>query len=102
MLKGIDVRQKINFSLPGDTEPKTVFVLRPLTSIEMMEFSDVNSESKSKALKFYIETSLVEVQNFVTDNVKEVVDYVDAKTLGELIGKLNEINHLTQAESKNS
>jgi predicted transcriptional regulator of viral defense system len=102
MLKGIDVRQKINFSLPGDTEPKTVFVLRPLTSIEMMEFSDVNNESKTKALKFYIETSLVEIQNFVTDNVKEVVDCIDTKTLGELIGKLNEINHLTQDEAKNS
>lgn len=103
MLKGIDIRQRIEFVSSQDTsEPKTVFVLRPLSSIEMMEFSSSSEKGNIAAMKFYLENSIVEVKNFLTENIEDAICSIDPMTLGEMITELNKINHITGDETKNS
>ena len=103
MLKGIDIRQRIDFVSSKDVgEPKTIFVLRPLSSIEMLEFSTASEKGQSFAMRFYLEKSIVEVKNFMTDNIEEAVSNIDPATLGELITELNEINYISGEDSKNS
>lgn len=103
MLKGIDIRQRFDFISSHDTgEPKTVFVLRPLSSLEMTIFSTLNENNPKEAFSFYLENSIVEIRNFDTKDVKEAVSMLDPVTLGELITKSNELNRVTRQEAKNS
>lgn len=96
MLKGIDVRQRIEFVSSQDTvEPKTVFVLKPLSSLDMSTLTGDNS------LQVYLEKSIVEIKNFETQDVKEAIAMLDPKTFAELISKINEINRFDKAEEKN-
>lgn len=103
MLKGIDIRQRIEFVSSKDTsEPKTVFVLRPLSSLEMIEFTALKEKGRIPRMKFYLETSIVEVKNFSTNNVIEAIDSIDMETLGEITSELTKINHPTESDIKNS
>jgi hypothetical protein len=103
MLKGIDTRQRIEFISSVDTEePNTVFVIRPLSALDMMAFTTVNESAPDAGLKLFLKRSLVEVRNFRTANIDEVIDSLDAVTLGELIGEINKVNNLSGGETKNS
>jgi hypothetical protein len=97
MLKGIDVNQRIEFvSKYDDTEPKTVFVLKPLSSLEMMTLGT------NESIEFYLEKSIVEVKNFDNKSVKEAISSVNVKVLGELIEQINRLNKLSdEQEIKN-
>ncbi len=100
MIKGIDVNQRIEFSLTSDKdEPKTVFVMKPLSGLEMMEFS---TGAKADIINM-ISKSIVEVKNFLNANasVSEILNCLNIQDIGELINKVNEINMITRQDSKN-
>lgn len=101
MLKGIDARQRVEFSASNDTEPKTVFVLKPLTSLEMMSFVGIEND-QMKSMKAYLKYSIVEVKNYHIQNIDDLIDSLDPKTLGELILEINKLNNVGSSEAKNS
>lgn len=93
MLKGIDVNQRIEFISKYDTsEPKTIFILKPLSSFEMMELG------KLESIEFYLEKSIVEVKNFNGLDIKGSLSAISVKVLGELIECINKINKLSDEE----
>lgn len=103
MLKGIDIKQRIEFVSEKDTdEPKTVFVLRPLTSLEKLNFATASQENQSAGLEMYLRKSIVEVRNFHVSEIGEVIDSLPPETLGEIMIELNKINELSKNETKNS
>ncbi len=117
MKKGIDINQRINFTFQDDTsEPKTVFVLRPLARAEFLEFS---SGSDGKNLKItaeatygILERSTLEIQNYqIGDEVinakdaaakRRVFEALEIEDLSTLLSHILEINRLGKAEQKNS
>lgn len=68
MLKGINVKQRFEYSAPNDKENPTVFVLKPLTSFERFNLSQ-NLENGVLKLngKSALETFLV-----VVDEIKNI------------------------------
>ena len=105
MLQGIDVRERINFTFPNDTtDPKTVFVLKPLTSIEKTVFSTMMNagSDKADAFQFYLKHSIVEIKDFKATNIEEALWIIDENALGELLVALNKLNGFTKEEAKNS
>jgi hypothetical protein len=104
MLQGIDVRERINFTFSNDkTEPKTVFILKPLTSIEKTIFSQMMNESndKAEAFLFYLKRSIVKIKEFKTTDVNEALEIIDETSLGEVLVALNKLNGFTKVEAKN-
>lgn len=99
MLKGIDTNQRIEFSYSKDTEePRTIFVLRPLSGAEMLEFTGTTAE-----IVKMVELSLVEVKNYPTGGTPaEILKTLELGVLGELIKKVNEICRLSEQDAKNS
>ncbi len=98
MIKGIDVNQRIEFLSKFDnSEPKTVFVLRPLSGFEMMEFS----EGRKEDIYNMILKSVVEVKNFEDNNIEKAINSLGIRVIGELIQFINEINNITEQDAKN-
>lgn len=105
MIKGIDVNQRIEFSLSvDDSEPKTIFVLRPLTAGEMMDLSSMTGKSAAERSFNLLEKSIVEVKNYDHGNkaISDIVQTLPIVAINELSLKIAEINHLNEAERKNS
>lgn len=113
MITGIDINQRIEFTLSFDTsEPKTIFILRPLSASELMEFS-INKEMKEITKIFMmIEKCIVEIKNYkigekiinISDEneKRDIIKSLPVNVINELSIKLTEINHLTDIERKNS
>jgi hypothetical protein len=102
MLKGISSKQRIEFvSSVDESDPKTTFILRPLTCLEMMEMADLNAKGQIASITFYLTRSIVEVKNFSCSAVDEVIKEIDSSTMAELINELNRINHVSGEERKN-
>lgn len=100
MIKGIDVDQRIEVSLSSDQEEvKTIFVIKPLSGLEIMEFSNGTKED----IFNMIVKSIVEVKNFNPQGIttQEVIQRLEISDLGELINKINSINHITRQDQKN-
>ena len=99
MLKAIDVNQRIEFSSKDDkSDPKTIFVFRPLSGIEMLQFSQGSKED----IRNMLVKSLVEVKGYDHTDIEQVVDSLPLNVVGELIQKVNAINNFTGEEEKNS
>lgn len=94
MLYGVDINQRVEFISSRDiSDPKTVFVLRPLGGLELARIGDTD-----KAL---IE-AIVEIRNMPDGMTKE--DYVsslDSISLWELVSKANVLNKVTGQDEKN-
>jgi len=103
MIQRIDVNKRIDFVCPSDTsEPKTVFVLRPLSSSEIMNDASNDKEKISKAMDM-LEKSIVEVRNGGEYKSKrELIDTLPMDIIGDLSNKVTELNHLTKELAKNS
>lgn len=102
MLKGIDIRQRVEFVSTQDTsEPKTIFVLKPLTSLEQMEFIGIPSGSMDSIL-YYLTKSIVEIKNYSTQDIKEAINSISPIVLGELTQEINKLNNISGGEAKNS
>ena len=103
MLKGIDIRQRIEFvSKKDESEPKTVFVLQPMSTLDKMQFSTMISEDYSKALRFYLKKSIISITNFISNDIDEAIEMLDMDVMDELTKELNKINNVSDEERKNS
>lgn len=95
MLSGIDVNQRIEFISSWDTtEPKTVFVFKPLAGFEMIKLSEVGFDVQQ-----FLEKTIVEIVGVADKSA--FLNSLSVKILGELINKANEINKITEQETKN-
>lgn len=107
MLKGIDVNQRIEFVSKEDkSDPKTVFVLRPFSGIEMVSMSQFFDEGKmvlsGEGILSFLEKSVVEIKNFKEGlSVKEILSQLSGVVLGELVNEISLINNLTGQDQKN-
>lgn len=107
MLKGIDVNQRIEFVSKEDkSDPKTVFVLRPFSGIEMVSMSQFFDSGKmtlsGDGIVAFLEKSIVEVKNFKDGmSVKEIISQLSGAVLGELVNEIAAINNITGQDQKN-
>lgn len=107
MIKGIDVSQRVEYTFPHDTdEVKTVFVFRPLTSIEMMDLvSDGEGQEvklKGKDIFKYLELSIAEIRNFPITDVKQALPTLKIGDLTLLVKEMDRINKMSAGEAGNS
>lgn len=107
MLKGIDVNQRIEFVSKDDvSEPKTVFILRPFSGIEMVSMSQFFDSGKmalsGDGVVAFLEKAIVEIKNFKDGlSVKEAIQQLSGNVLGELVNEIASINNLTGQDQKN-
>lgn len=100
MLEGIDLNQRIEFVSSYDKlEPKTVFVLRPLSGVELLGLGGTIEGGKIKLTRDYIldliSKSLVEIKNSESGKTnQEMVESLNFLVLGELINRIADINSL--------
>lgn len=105
MLKGININQRIEFISSKDNgEPKTIFVLKPLTGEDKANFCD-NGEVKLSGTKLYdfIVSSIVEIKNFDIDGSirDKLVAIEDDAVIAELVTEIGRINNMTRQDQKN-
>lgn len=118
MIKGIDINQRINFSFKNDqSEPKTVFVLRPLSPTEFSEFSKFDPETKTAIVSKDSIISVLcnavdEIRNYqigekTIDSAKdketkrEVFMSLPMAELNEVFSEIIAMNKLGDIEAKN-
>jgi hypothetical protein len=107
MITIIDVKQRIDFVSKFDTtEPKTVFVLRPLSGSELLEMSGSveNGEINitGRFMYSFLEKSIVEIKNGPEQMiVSEVIKGLSAGVISELVTLITKINHMTKDDEKN-
>lgn len=108
MIKGIDVNQRIEFSLSSDTdEVKTIFVFKPLSSEEIIDYAgdaqDGSLVLKGEKLFDFLAKSIVEIKNYdlTKENIKDTIKTLDVKTINELVGEAGKINKITENDKKN-
>jgi hypothetical protein len=98
MIRGIDINERTEFTYSKDTaDVKTVFVLRPLTGAEMLDFTGTRED----ILKM-VRMSVVEVKNLDGSADADLIDKLDIGVLGELIQAVNKVCQLTPGDAKNS
>lgn len=99
MLKGIDPNERVEFiSSYDNSEPKTVFILRPLTGMEMS-----GGLSSKEDIFRMVSVSVVEIKNMPEGQSKEdFIKSLPLLPLGELVQKCNELNKITGQDAKNS
>ena len=99
MLTGINVNERVEFSSKFDkNDPKTVFILRPLTGLEMLKFSSGSIEDIVKM----VEASIVSVTDFSgAKEIRDVINSLQMNVLGEVIQAINAINKVTEQDVKN-
>jgi hypothetical protein len=95
MIEGINVNQRVSFVCECDkTEPKTEFILKPLSGFEMMEIW-----SDGYAAEKFLKKSIVEIKGISDKDA--FLDSMPTIVLGELLKKANELNGLSEQEAKN-
>jgi hypothetical protein len=102
MLKGIDTRQKIEYSLESDTDPKTVFVLKPLSGLDKITLTAAYAKSQEDGIRLFLRKSIVEIKNYSTADIDEAIETFSDEVIGELMGEINNINAKTGDDEKNS
>ena len=112
MLTAINVAQRIEFSSPRDTgETKTIFILRPLSGLEMLEFRQFVKDGQINISGDYIvkllNMSIVEVKNLNgLENrdhmdIEKVLKILDIQIITELIAEIGKLNNLREQDRKN-
>lgn len=97
MLVGIDLTQRIEFTSKDDkTEPKTIFILKPLSARERMSMSN-----KDEILFDMVNTSVVEIRNCNDKTKEEYLESLPLDTLVEIGMKVNNISGITDDDKKN-
>ena len=108
MLEGIDSRQRIEYSLKRDKdEPKTLFVIKPLTGIAMLNLADVYKDGQIKMrgsdIVELLDSSIDEIKNHPdveTCGKRKVIESLELQDLEELINKVTEVNNITDSDKK--
>jgi len=107
MLKGIDLAQRIDFSSSFDIEePKTIFVLRPLSGVEVLSMAKFVSgtEISSDYLLELLKASVEEIKNPDIKEKHKVIEFLSSlkpNVLMELVNETSSINKLSAVEEKN-
>ena len=107
MLKGIDINQVSEFSIKNDSDPKTIFLLKPLTGYEMLEASQkLKGETSINA--DYVEAVLDKAITGIKDpdisevnDINKFVEGLDSLVLIEIVTEVIRINDVSDDESKN-
>lgn len=107
MIKGIDVNQRIEFVSKNDTEePKTIFIIRPLTGEEKANFQDEGkAEIRLSGTRMYdfLAASVVEIRNFnIEGDMRTKLNSIgDDALLAELIEAIGNLSNMTRQDQKN-
>jgi hypothetical protein len=107
MLQGININERIEFiSKDDNSEPKTIFVLKPFSGVDMLnisqQFKDGRLILSGEEILTILEKSIVEIKNFSEAiPIKEIISRLPGTILGELITKIGIINNLTKEDQKN-
>ena len=107
MLKGIDLSQRVEFSCKEDKDNPTIFILRPLSGIEMMNMSQFMEGKVLKISGDYVisllEKTIVEIKNpdIKGEDVKEFVKSLSPIIIMEIMSEVGKINNITESEEKN-
>lgn len=106
MLQPIEISQRFEFiSKEDNTEPKTVFVIKPLSTREMFslmpESSDGQIKLSSEKIFKLLEASIVEIRNFKDGAVNDLIPLIPAQSLTELVQEIAKINKMTGQDQKN-
>lgn len=108
MITGIDVNQRIEFSLAEDlSEPKTIFIFKPMTGADMMKLSDGvdGNQLKFSGEKLFdlLEIAIVEIRNFEpAGTVREILKSLPPMAFTQIVNQAISINRLTGQDIKNS
>jgi hypothetical protein len=97
MINIIDINQRVEFISKVDTsEPKNVFVIRPLSGIEMMEYGNLGD--KENLYKF-LDAGITEVRNTPVSK-QDFIKSLPLDVLTELIIFMTNLNNLTPEDKK--
>jgi len=116
MINLLDINARVEVSLKNDkTEPKTIFILRPLTGPERLDLTrffkvEMGPDNKPQAsllingeyAKLVLTKAITEVKD--GDKIKTIPDIIDRlgpDDILELITKVGELSSLTETEVKN-
>jgi len=105
MRKPIDISQRYEITLADDEEPKTIFVMRPLTGLEMINLSSfiVNGNLQLTEDNIYtiLSKSIVDIKNFdVEGSIDQKIKSLSVNDITELVLKVGEINNITDSDKK--
>jgi len=101
MIKGIDTNERIEFISKHDhDEPKTVFIFRPLSGLEMSGLLKALEGGDSMT---YLNETVFDIKDGIPEggNKKDYLASLPLNILSELLTEANEINRLTGQDAKN-
>lgn len=106
MLKGIDLNQRIEFSSKSDdSEPKTIFVFKPMDTEAMLKFSadSQNGQLKITGTKVFdfLELSIIEINNYQEGKISDLLRTFPISVIAELVEEAGSINKMTGTDQKN-
>lgn len=97
MIQGIDINQRIEFISSFDnTEPKTIFVFRPLGGTELMKHTDMG---ETKDFVGYLCSCIVEIKNCAQDKT-EFIKSLPLNVIAELLVKAGSLNNVSDEDKK--
>lgn len=115
MLEGILITDTVNFSSKTDkSDPKSVFVLRPLSGLEVIEAlgyqkTEEEANGKQKIIKtresceFMLKHSVIETHNFFNElKLPDRISRMPFDVIMEIVGEIEKISLLGAEEEKNS
>lgn len=109
MIEALDINERIEYTLKADKgDPKTIFVFRPLDSVEQMGLVEKDGSVKQggEFIFPYLEKVIVEVKNFnfrgqpITE-VKDILPKIKPDYLAELCKFSRNLNGIPEQEAKN-
>lgn len=105
MLKGIDLNQRIEYVSKYDSsEPKTVFVFKPLAAAEMIDVMGDQTTTVLKGSKIidYLDMVICEVRNAEFSDKRSFLNSLPSLIISELVAESSGMNNMTLADQKNS
>lgn len=105
VIKGLDINQRVEFTPSTDTEePKTVFVIKPLSGEDRANFVD-DGKVKLSGTKLYdfLSISIVEIRNFnVEGDIRtKLISIKDDVVIAELVTEVGRVSNMTRQDEKN-
>ena len=108
MLKGISKDDVLKYSWNKDTEPKTVFHIRPLSALDKMsigaEFAQDSTFGKAYILE-YLSKSIFKIENPNIDKKEDISEFVsnlsDVEAIAGLFEKVRSLSEITDGDKKN-
>lgn len=117
MVNLLNINARVEVNLKSDrSDPKTIFVLRPLTGPERLDLTrffkvEIGTDKKPKASllitgeysRAMLSRTIIEIKNRDEKmSIVEIIDRLNPHDLIELVSKVSEMSTLTETERKNS